>query len=194
MASALIHVVDATGKTDAEGNPPVEHHDPVEDMEFLEKEIDYWIYGILRKNWEKFAKRVKLQHLKLAGGAIADQLTGIGVTEEDTLEAIHRLGLSDDPTEWSEEDLLAFVRELRKVNKPIIIAANKADAAADAQIERLIRKGGKSRGGYIVVPTSAAAELTLRKAAKAGFIDYVPGSSDFRILKPMSAKQERPCN
>ncbi|ASI98789.1 redox-regulated ATPase YchF [Thermococcus celer] len=187
MASALIHVVDATGKTDAEGNP-VEHHDPVEDMEFLEKEIDYWIYGILRKNWEKFAKRVKLQHLKLAG-AIADQLTGIGVTEEDTLEAIHRLGLSDDPTEWSEEDLLAFVRELRKVNKPIIIAANKADAAADAQIERLIRKG-KSRG-YIVVPTSAAAELTLRKAAKAGFIDYVPGSSDFRILKPMSAKQER---
>ncbi|NJE03041.1 redox-regulated ATPase YchF [Thermococcus sp. MV11] len=187
MASALIHVVDATGKTDAEGQP-TEHHDPVEDIEFLEKEIDYWIYGILRKNWEKFAKRIKLQHLKLAQ-AIADQLTGIGVTEEDAFEAIHKLGLDSDPTKWSDEDLLAFVRELRKVNKPIIIAANKADAAADAQIERLIRKG-KSRG-YIVVPTSAAAELTLRKAAKAGFIDYVPGSSDFKILKPMSAKQEK---
>ncbi len=187
MASALIHVVDATGKTDAEGNP-VEHHDPVEDIEFLEKEIDYWIYGILRKNWEKFAKRIKLQHLKLAQ-AIADQLTGIGVTEEDAFEAIHKLGLDNDPTKWSDEDLLAFVRELRKINKPIIIAANKADAAADAQIERLVRKG-KSRG-YIVVPTSAAAELTLRKAAKAGFIEYIPGSSDFKILKPMSPKQEK---
>ncbi|CAD5244214.1 redox-regulated ATPase YchF [Thermococcus camini] len=187
MASALIHVVDATGKTDAEGNP-VEHHDPVEDIEFLEKEIDYWIYGILRKNWEKFAKRIKLQHLKLAQ-AIADQLTGIGVSEEDAFEAIHKLGLDNDPTKWSDEDLFAFVRELRKINKPIIIAANKADAAADAQIERLIRKG-KSRG-YIVVPTSAAAELTLRKAAKAGFIDYVPGSSDFKILKPLSPKQEK---
>ncbi|ASJ12462.1 redox-regulated ATPase YchF [Thermococcus thioreducens] len=187
MASALIHVVDATGKTDAEGQP-TDHHDPVEDIEFLEREIDYWIYGILRKNWEKFAKRIKLQHLKLAQ-AIADQLTGIGVTEEDAFEAIHKLGLDNDPTKWSDEDLFAFVRELRKINKPIIIAANKADAAADAQIERLVRKG-RSRG-YIVIPTSAAAELTLRKAAKAGFIDYVPGSSDFKILKPMSGKQEK---
>ncbi|KUH31784.1 translation-associated GTPase [Thermococcus celericrescens] len=187
MASALIHVVDVTGKTDAEGQP-TDHHDPVEDIEFLEREIDYWIYGILHKNWEKFAKRIKLQHLKLAQ-AIADQLTGIGVSEEDAFEAIHKLGLDNDPTKWSDEDLLAFVRELRKINKPIIIAANKADAAADAQIERLIKKG-KSRG-YIVVPTSAAAELTLRKAAKAGFIDYVPGSSDFKILKPMSGKQEK---
>ncbi|WP_258084908.1 redox-regulated ATPase YchF [Thermococcus thermotolerans] len=187
MASALIHVVDATGKTDAEGQP-TDHHDPVEDIEFLEREIDYWIYGILRKNWEKFAKRIKLQHLKLAQ-AIADQLTGIGVTEEDAFEAIHKLGLDNDPTKWSDEDLFAFVRELRKINKPIIIAANKADSAADAQIERLIRKG-RSRG-YIVIPTSAAAELTLRKAAKAGFIDYVPGSSDFKILKPMSPKQEK---
>ncbi len=187
MASALIHVVDATGKTDAEGQP-TEHHDPVEDIDFLEKEIDYWIYGILRKNWEKFAKRIKLQHLKLAQ-AIADQLTGIGVTEEDAFEAIHKLGLDNDPTKWSDEDLFSFVRELRKINKPIIIAANKADAASDKQIERLIRKG-KSRG-YIVVPTSAAAELTLRKAAKAGFIDYIPGSSDFKVLKPLSPKQEK---
>ena len=187
MASALIHVVDATGKTDAEGNP-VEHHDPVEDIEFLEREIDFWIYGILKKNWEKFSKRVKLQHLKLAQ-AIADQLTGIGVTEQDTFEAIHKLGLDNDPTKWSDEELFEFVRELRKVNKPIIIAANKADAAADAQIKRLVKKG-RSRG-YIVVPTSAVAELTLRKAARAGFIEYIPGAGEFKILKKMSPKQEK---
>ena len=187
MASALIHVVDATGKTDEEGNP-VEHHDPVEDIEFLEREIDFWIYGILKKNWDKFSKRVKLQHLKLAQ-AIANQLTGIGVTEQDTFEVIHRLGLSDDPTKWSDEELFNFVKELRKVNKPIIIAANKADAASDKQIARLKRKG-RSRG-YIVIPTSEVAELTLRKAAKAGFIEYVPGAGDFKILKKMSPKQEK---
>ena len=187
MASALIHVVDATGKTDEEGQP-TDHHDPVEDIEFLEKEIDFWIFGILKKGWDKFSKRIKLQHMKLEQ-AIADHLSGIGVSEEDVWEALHRIGLPDDPTKWSDEDLMAFVKELRRTNKPIIIAANKADAAADAQIERLIRKG-KSRG-YIVIPTSAAAELTLRKAAKAGFIDYIPGSSDFKILKKMSPKQEK---
>ncbi|ALV62147.1 GTP-binding and nucleic acid-binding protein YchF [Thermococcus sp. 2319x1] len=186
MASALIHVVDATGKTDAEGQP-TDYHDPVEDIEFLEKEIDYWIYGILRKNWEKFAKRIKMQGLKLSK-AIAEQLTGIGVSEDDVLGAMHRVNLSDDPTKWSEEELFNFVRELRKINKPIIIAANKADAADDEQIKRLIREGEKR--GYIVVPTSAAAELTLRKAAKAGYIDYIPGSGDFKILKPLNEKQK----
>ncbi|WP_297551428.1 redox-regulated ATPase YchF, partial [Thermococcus sp.] len=187
MASALIHVIDATGKTDAEGQP-TDYHDPVEDIEFLEREIDFWIFGILKKGWEKFAKRIKLQHMKLEQ-AIADHLSGIGVGEEDVWEAIHRVGLSSDPTKWSDEDLMAFVRELRKINKPIIIAANKADAASDEEIKRLIREGEKR--GYIVVPTSAAAELTLRKAAKAGFIDYIPGSSDFKVLKKMNPKQEK---
>ncbi|AMQ17992.1 redox-regulated ATPase YchF [Thermococcus peptonophilus] len=187
MASALIHVVDATGKTDAEGQP-TDYHDPVEDIEFLEREIDYWILGILKKGWEKFAKRIKLQHMKLEQ-AIADHLSGIGVSEEDVWEAIHRLGLGDDPTKWTEEDLFNFVRELRKVNKPIIIAANKADAASDEQLERLKKEGEKR--GYIVIPTSAAAELTLRKAAKAGFIEYLPGSSDFKVLKKLSPKQEK---
>lgn len=186
MASALIHVVDATGKTDAEGQP-TDYHDPVKDIEFLEMEIDYWVYGILRKNWEKFAKRIKMQGLKLSK-AIADQLTGIGVSEDDVLDAMHRVNLSDDPTKWSEEELFNFVRELRKINKPIIIAANKADAADEEEIKRLIREGEKR--GYIVVPTSAVAELTLRKAAKAGYIDYIPGSGDFMVLKPLNEKQK----
>ncbi|AEH25558.1 redox-regulated ATPase YchF [Pyrococcus yayanosii] len=187
MASVLIHVVDATGKTDAEGQP-TDYHDPVDDIEFLEKEINYWIYGILKKNWDKFAKRIKLQRIPLER-AIAEHLSGIGVSENDVWAAIHNLGLGDDPTGWRDEDLLAFASAIRRINKPMIIAANKADAASDEQIERLRREG--ERRGYIVVPTSAAAELTLRKAAKAGFIDYVPGSSDFKILKPMSSKQEK---
>lgn len=186
MASALIHVVDATGKTDVEGQP-TDYHDPIEDIEFLEREIDFWIFGILKKGWEKFAKRIKLQHMKLEQ-AIADHLSGIGVKEDDVWEAIHKLGLSDDPTKWSDEDMFVFVRELRKTNKPMIIAANKADAASDEQIKRLVEEGRKR--GYIVVPTSAAAELTLRKATRGGFIDYIPGSPDFKVLKKMSPRQE----
>ncbi|CAB50429.1 redox-regulated ATPase YchF [Pyrococcus abyssi] len=187
MASALIHVVDVTGKTDAEGQP-TENHDPIEDIEFLEREIDYWIYGILSKGWDKFAKRIKLQRIKLES-AIAEHLSGIGVTENDVWEAMHRLGLPSDPTLWSQEDLLAFASEIRRINKPMIIAANKADAASEEQINRLIKEGEKR--GYIVVPTSAAAELTLRKAAKAGFIDYIPGSSEFKILKDMNERQKK---
>lgn len=186
MAAALIHVIDATGKTDVEGQT-TDYHDPVEDIEFLEKEIDYWIYGILKKNWDKFAKRIKMQGLKLSR-AIAEQLTGIGVSEEDVLEALHKVGLNDDPTVWKEDDLFNFVKELRKINKPMIIAANKADATSDDEIKRLIEEGKKR--GYIVVPTSAVAELTLRKAAKAGYIEYIPGDNDFTVLKSLNEKQK----
>ena len=34
-----------------------------------------------------------------------------------------------------------------------------------------------------VIPTSAEAELALRRAARSGLIDYVPGDPDFKILK-----------
>jgi len=37
--------------------------------------------------------------------------------------------------------------------------------------------------GYIVVPTSAEAELALNGAAKKGLIEYEPGSNNFKILK-----------
>ena len=56
-ADALIHVVDASGGTDCEGKSckPGEH-DPIEDVQFLEKEITMWMVTILKKDWSKIAR------------------------------------------------------------------------------------------------------------------------------------------
>src|SRR5207237_4158659 len=44
QADALLHIVDATGATDAEGNVVAPGtHDPLADIKFLEDEIDLWI-------------------------------------------------------------------------------------------------------------------------------------------------------
>jgi hypothetical protein len=48
-AEGLIHVLDLSGTTDAGGNP-TSGYDPEKDILFLEKEIDYWIEAILKKN------------------------------------------------------------------------------------------------------------------------------------------------
>jgi hypothetical protein len=57
QASALIHIVDASGGTDIEGNPcSIGSHDPVEDVLFLEKEITFWMQNILTKGWGKLAR------------------------------------------------------------------------------------------------------------------------------------------
>jgi ribosome-binding ATPase YchF (GTP1/OBG family) len=78
---------------------------------------------------------------------------------------------------WSVEDLARFVSMLRKTSKPLIVAANKADREqAEKNVEYL------RMAGYQVVPTSAEAELVLRKAAASNLIRYTPGDRDFDVI------------
>ncbi len=187
MAAVLVHMVDAAGSTDAEGKPckPGEH-DPMDDVGFLENEIDRWLHGILTKGWPSFARQIKLTKDKL-DKSIAERLSGLGITREQVSSAIRAVGLDrDKPDEWSSEDLLKFATELRKASKPIMIAANKVDLpGAKENLERL-------RGtGYPTVPTCSEVELALRKASEKGLVRYTPGEGDFEILKPddMSKQQ-----
>ncbi|HNX10497.1 MAG TPA: 50S ribosome-binding GTPase, partial [Methanothrix sp.] len=80
VAEAVIHVLDASGGTDAEGNPVgLGNHDPVSDVKFLEYEITMWLNGILKRNWEKL-----MRNYKALGGkpeqVLIDQMAGAGVS------------------------------------------------------------------------------------------------------------------
>ena len=176
QADVLVLVVDASGKTDLEGNP-TENHDPVEDVRFLLKELDMWIYGILSKNWDKLARRGQQQ--KNIVKVIAEQLSGLNISEDQVKSAIDMLNLDENPLSWSEEDLLRLAGTLRKLSKPMIIAANKADHPdAMENIKRLKREFKD----YIVIPTSAEIELALRRAERAGLIKYNREKNDFEIV------------
>jgi len=180
MAAALIHVIDAAGATDAEGKPcSPGTHDPMEDTGFLEVEIALWLRGLLAKDWPKFARRAKFEELDLAK-LIAERLSGLGIKEKDVAIAIKQAGIDrSNPDKWSDDDLLRFVSELRRVSKPIMLAANKADLPeAEKNVDRL------RQSGYLVVPTCSDAELLLRRASGKGLISYEPGSDDFKVLKP----------
>ena len=57
---ALIQVVDVSGSTDLEGNPVGEGgSSPVEEHEFLLRELDAWILGIIESSWQRGARRVQ---------------------------------------------------------------------------------------------------------------------------------------
>ncbi len=176
QADAFIHVVDASGGTDFEGNPVgVGSHDPVLDVTFLERELTYWIYGILEKNFAKMAKQAKLTGTKIEK-ALHEKLTGLSITEHQILASFRHAALDQDPTQWGEPELLRFCASLQKVSKPMIIAANKADIAPKENLERL------KATGHPVIPTSAEYELALRRASKANLITYVPGSGSFEVV------------
>lgn len=176
-ADALIHVVDAAGATDAEGQlcePGT--HDPVKDVAFLEREITMWLVQILMKDWRRIGQTVETTRGDLVD-ALYGKLSGLAIQRTPILEALRTTGLNPDkPTEWSDEDLTHFADALRKNAKPMMIAANKMDVSTAA--ESFLRL---QRLGYTVVPCSAEAELILRRAAQNGLIDYLPGDPNFQI-------------
>jgi ribosome-binding ATPase YchF (GTP1/OBG family) len=172
QAKAIIHVIDASGGTDIEGNPvPVGSHDPLGDIEFLEHEITMWMFGILKRNWERLSRKVQAEGLKLEE-TIAGQLEGAGITDGHVKTVLTRLKLPrDKPQMWTDEQIIGLSDMLRAESKPLIIAANKIDAASQENIEHLVKAGA--------IPVSAAAEVALRMADKGGAIKYIPGDADF---------------
>lgn len=178
QASALIHIIDAAGATDSEGNScNVGEHDPLEDVTFLEKEINYWIKGILFKDWHKLSKQIELSGTKLER-IFAEKLTGLGITEGMIFAALRDADLGEKPTQWSEDDLLNLSQNIRRNGKPMILAANKCEIAPSKNLEQL-----SALEDYIVIPTCSEVELALRRASKGGLIDYLPGSGSFQIIE-----------
>ena len=179
QAHVLVHVVDIAGTTDIQGQPvPAGSHDPLEDVAFVQDEFDQWFADILRREWYKIIREVDQKRAKIVDG-IAKRFTGLGITDSQVQDVLQRIGLvSKNPKEWSDSDIMAFVRKLREGAKPMIIAANKADLCRDISIIEGI--------GPAAVPCSAETELLLRKASGAGMIDYSPGNGDFAIRAGVS--------
>lgn len=186
QARALIHVIDASGSTDAEGNPcEAGSHDPLDDVNFLRDEVTMWVYSILERNWPRLIRKVMSEHLNFAS-VIADQLSGTGVRIEDVIEA-ERI-MNDEYDKWEKEDILKFLSRLLELSKPIIIVANKIDSPeAEENIKRLQEQYD------LVIPTSAQSELALVNATNAGLIKYQSGNDHFEITEnaKLSDKQRQ---
>ena len=183
QASALIHVLDCSGTTDAEGNS-CKGHNPADDVRFLEREVDYWVKGILQKNWGKISKQASAS--KKPAEALAVPLSGLGMSEDDVKEVFEKRKCNEKPDEWSEEEILEFASAVREKSKPMLIACNKIDLPQSKEnFDRLVKEFPEK----IFVPCSAESELTLRKAVKVGLINYVPGAKEFEIKGEVNEKQ-----
>ncbi len=179
-APVLIHIVDASGSTDEEGRPVRPGtHDPLEDVRFLENEIVMWMFQILRKDWDRVVKLVEFAKKRI-DQVLYDRLSGLGVTESQISAALDELKLREKSvSSWSEDDLIQFTKLIRELSKPMVIAANKIDIPeAEDNYKRLVRELKNAK----VVPTSAEAELALRRAAQKGLVKYLPGDSSFEIV------------
>ena len=104
-ADALIHVIDISGSTNEKGESVEKgSYDPINDIKFLEEELDTWLYQIMERGWAKFARQAQLSGTP-SDRAIAEHFSGIKINLAMVKKAFNVLGLSNKLIEWSEEDM-----------------------------------------------------------------------------------------
>ena len=146
-----------------------------------------WLFGILEKNWHSIARKSQTAGKPLSS-EIAQQLSGLKINEDNVKEVIKKLELSEKASHWNDSHILEFVKEIRKISKPIIIAANKADLPDSYEnIEHM----KEQFPDMTIIPCSGDSELALREAVNHGMIDYLPGDRDFKIIKTQNEKQKK---
>jgi len=171
QADAILHVIDASGGTDSEGNPVgVGNHDPAEDIKFLIYEMTMWVHGILDKHWTRISRQSQGKGSAIEAG-IAETFTGLGITMEDVRDI--ELELKIDLIHASIDDLIPLCAEIVKISKPMLVIGNKIDETPEA----LRTKLAAAKVAFV----SAASELALRNAAGAHMIQYLPGDEEFKI-------------
>ena len=184
-ADVILNVVDASGGTNAEGEPvEVGEYDPVQDIEFIQEELDLWLASIVSKNWESIERKSRSPDFDMEE-ALTEMLTGVGATEYDVMAVLRDLAYDADPISWTDEDREALARRLRAHTKPIVVVANKADIAPEGNVDRL------NEAADHLIPATAEGELALRRAATNGIVDYDPGDPDFTITGDLSDAQEQ---
>ncbi|WP_267161187.1 redox-regulated ATPase YchF [Halovenus salina] len=174
---ALIHVVDFSGTTDSEGET-TEGHDPREDIDFLEDELDAWYLDILEKGIERYeSKQLSDPDPE---DILAEQLSAFGISAAEIKQVILAEGYEVTPTEWETDARETLARAIRKRTKPMVIAANKMDTP-EAQENWAEITTDPDYEHLSFVPASAHAEKALKNADEQGAIEYVPGDDDFEI-------------
>ncbi len=183
-SQALIHVVDISGSTDADGMPVAAgQHDPKKDIEMLKNEIDYWLHGLLKKDWRIISGTGHTDESFIE--TVANRLGGLGISSEHVKIALNKIReyFGKAASQWTDEDIMDFVTKIREVSKPILIAGNKYDVKSSHEnIEKIEET---------VIPCSAEIELALREASmELNLIEYIPGESEFK-LKPDAKPNEK---
>ncbi|KAF2838406.1 GTP-binding protein [Patellaria atrata CBS 101060] len=169
-ADALVHVVDVSGCTDAEGKA-TRGYDPSEDIVWLRSEIVRWIQGNLMEKWGS----IKRRHLAVKATAVETlqtQFSGYGSTSAVVARCLDKLQLKEPLQDWSDETIERVVNAFTDEKFPTVIALNKID---HPDADKNIAKIAKSHPPSSLVLTSAISEVFLRRLAKQGYIRYVEG-------------------
>ena len=188
QSDALLHIVDASGSIDASGKiAEPGTGDPVADVADIEEELVMWYLKLLEANRDKISRAIDSGMNTVA--AITEVFRGIGVKEDHVKLALAQNNLAEAVFDnFGIQQSKDFCWSLREISKPTLIVANKVDLPTATENFRRLREEYRD---VIIIPASADAELTLRRAESKGIIRYIPGDERFEIPDQTKLNEEQ---
>ena len=188
QSDVLLHIVDASGSIDSSGRlAEPGSGDPIADVSDIEEEMILWYLKLFEGNRDKIIRSINSG--SDAVQSITEIFQGIGVKEWHVKKALEENELSDKKIgDFDPLQSRRFASTLRELSKPTLIVANKVDLSAAADNFKRLREHNKH---MLVVPCSADAELTLRRAQVKGLIRYFPGDERFEINEKTSLNEKQ---
>ena len=181
-AEAIVTVIDAAGATTAEGEPvAVGTTDPLEEVAFIEDELEAWMAQIIADNWAGVRRSARAPGFDL-DGALADVLSGLGITDHVITAVLREAEYPTQVDAWGDGEFTMLAAAVRQRAKPIVVCANKVDIAPAETVAAL-------EDETEAVMTAAIAERTLRRGVDAGVLDYRPGDDSFRVTQDLDVQQ-----
>ncbi|MEW5306220.1 MAG: hypothetical protein WDW36_008702 [Sanguina aurantia] len=176
-ADVLIHVVDASGSSDKEGQllKEGEGADPLEDIGWVREEIHRWVFNNIRSKWAS----VLHKPARLAG-----LFSGYHTARAMVEEVLRRVGI--DPaglsaegarspvSHWGEWEVHRLVAAFLQARFPILLALNKADMSTSADHIKRVRAALPLEP---VLAVSAESESWLCKQRRAAWVQYDSGAA-----------------
>lgn len=191
-ADCLIHIVDASGTTNAEGKA-TRGYDPLQDIEWLQDEIYQWILGNLMERWGSVVRRhtsTKSTTLE----TLRQQLGGYSANKQLIGKALDLVPHVGPLQEWDNDTIGEVVKAFMKVKFPTVLSLNKMDHPdSDKNVSKIILQHTELK----CVLTSSITEVFLRKLAAQKYIKYDSGTEfvdtkddlpDDPELKPLDEK------
>lgn len=188
QSDVLLHIVDASGSIDSSGRlAEPGTGDPIADVSDIEEEMILWYLKLFEGNRDKIIRSINSG--SDAVQSITEIFQGIGVKEWHVKRALEENELNDKKIgDFDPLQSRRFASTLRELSKPTLIVANKVDLSSAADNFKRLREHNKH---MLVVPCSADAELTLRRAQVKGLIRYFPGDERFEINEKTSLNEKQ---
>ncbi|CAK0869021.1 unnamed protein product, partial [Prorocentrum cordatum] len=208
--SGLIHVVDASGRSDREGVDQgagiakAEEVHPktgkasggafnvLDEVDWVRREIHLWIFCNVRAKWDSVRKKARMATTHVAREALADRLFGLFTgyrasaqlaTHVYEAAGFNLAGIAAEVASWGEAQLHLMVACFLRVRFPIVVALNKIDApTAAAHVAK-----AQAALGAACVPVSARSEWWLCEQRRKGHLAYTEGAGAESVVLGASA-------